>query len=318
MEYKKLGSTDLTISRIGFGCWAIGGHGYGNVDDRESIRAIQEALDLGVNFFDTADVYGFGHSEEIVSKAIGPQRYKVVIATKFGMAWDQSGKIFKDCSAKRVVEALDGSLGRLKIDCIPLYQIHWHDEKTPIEDVMEALLKCRDAGKILHIGCCNFSEDLVLRASKIGRVESSQCLYNLTKRQNENIIKYSSEELNMSVFAYGVIGRGVFSAKYNKDSRFGENDTRINDSDFQGAQYSKNILIAEKLSEIGKKYGKSSAQVAIRWVLENPNITSAITGVKNKKQVSENVGSIGWSLDQNDMELIDSIISKKRRLTQIF
>ena len=318
MEYKKLGLTNLAISRIGFGCWAIGGHGYGNVDDQESIRAIQKALDLGVNFFDTADVYGFGHSEEIASKALGQKRDKVVIATKFGVDWDKNGKTFKDCSAKRVVEALEGSLRRLRIDCIPLYQIHWHDQKTPIEDLMEALLKCRDAGKILHIGCCNFSKDLILRASNILRVESYQCLYNLAKRQHENIIKYSSEKLNISVFAYGVIGRGVFSAKYNKDSRFGEKDTRITDPDFQGAQYNKNILIAEKLSEIGRKYGKSSAQVAIRWVLENPNIISAITGVKSKKQVSENVGSIGWSLDQSDMGVIDSIVSKRCRLTQIF
>jgi len=310
MEYKRLGSTNLEISRIGFGCWAIGGHGYGSVDDRESIKAIQKALDMGVNFFDTADVYGLGHSEEILSKALGSQRDKVIIATKFGVAWNKNGKTFKDCSAKRVVEALDGSLRRLKIDCIPLYQIHWHDGKTSIEDVMGTLLRCRDAGKILHIGCCNFSKDLIIRASNINRVESYQCLYNLAKRQNENVVKYSSEELNMSVFAYGVVGRGVFSAKYNKDSQFVENDTRINDPDFQGVRYNKNILIAEKLGEIGQKYGKLPVQVAIRWVLENPNITSAITGLKNKKQVSENVGSVGWSLDQSNMELIDSIISK--------
>jgi len=311
MEYKRLGSTNLEISRIGFGCWAIGGHGYGSVDDQQSVNAIQKALDMGVNFFDTADVYGFGHSEEILSKALGSQRGKVIVATKFGVNWDENGKTYKDCSAKRIIEALDGSLSRLKIDCIPLYQIHWHDGKTPIEDVMGTLLKCRDAGKILHIGCCNFPKDLILRASNINRVESYQCLYNLTNRQNEDIVKYSSEELGISVFAYGVIGRGVFSAKYNKDSRFGENDTRIKDPDFHGTQYDKNILIAEELSEIGKKYGKSPAQVAIRWVLENSNVTCAITGSKTPEQVSENVGFVGWTLDQSDMELIDSMFSKK-------
>jgi len=311
MEYKRLGSTNLEISRIGFGCWAIGGHGYGSVDDRESIKAIQKALDMGVNFFDTADVYGFGHSEEILSKALGSQRDKVIVATKFGVNWDNNGKTYKDCSVKRIIEALDGSLSRLKINCIPFYQIHWHDGKTPIEDVMGTLLKCRDAGKILHIGCCNLSKDLILRASNINRVESYQCLYNLAKRQDENIIKYFSEELGINVLAYSVIGRGVLSAKYNKSSQFGENDTRIKDPDFYGAQYDKNILIAGKLSEIGKKYGKSPAQVAIRWVLENSNVTCAITGSKTHEQVSENVGSIGWSLYQGDMDLIDSMISKK-------
>ncbi len=304
------------ISRIGFGCWAIGGHGYGIVDDRESIKAIHKALDLGINFFDTADVYGFGHSEEILSKALGSQRDKVVVATKFGVNWDSNGNTYKDCSAKRIIEALEGSLGRLKIDCILLYQIHWHDENTPIEDVMGTLLKCRDAGKILHVGCCNFSKDLILKASKILRVESCQCLYNLANRQNENIIKYSSEELGINVLAYSVIGRGVLSAKYNKNSQFGENDTRIMDPDFHGVQYDKNILVAEKLSKIGKKYEKSPAQIAIRWVLENVNVTCAITGSKTPEQVSENVGSVGWSLEQNDMELIDSV-RRLRRLAQI-
>ena len=311
MEYKRLGLTNLEISRIGFGCWAIGGHGYGSVDDQESIKAIQKALDIGVNFFDTADVYGFGHSEEILSKALGSQRDKVVVATKFGVAWDEKGNTFKDCSAERVVEALEASLTRLKMDCIPLYQIHWYDDKTPISEVMGTLEKCRDAGKILHIGCCNFSKDLILRASNINRVESYQCLYNLAKRQNENIIKHSSEELGMNVLAYGVIGRGVFSAKYNKSSEFGENDTRVKDPNFHGVQYDKHILIAGQLSEIGKKYGKSAAQVGIRWALENSNVTCAITGSKTPEQVYENVGSVGWALDQNDMGLIDSVVSRK-------
>lgn len=308
MEYKRLGTTNLEISRIGFGCWAIGGHGYGNVDDQESIKAIQKALDMGVNFFDTADVYGFGHSEEILSKALGSQRDKVVVATKFGVNWDKNGNTYKDCSPKRIIESLDASLKRLNIDCIPLYQMHWHDGKTPIEDVMGTLLKCRDAGKILHIGCSNFSKELISRASEISRVESYQCLYNLNKRQYENIIIYSSKKLNISVLTYGVIGRGIFSAKYNKDNQFGKNDTRMNDSEFQGEKYNKNILIAEKLNQIGKKYGKSSVQVAIRWVLENSNVTCAITGSKTFDQVAENVGSSGWFLDQNDMKIIDSVI----------
>jgi aryl-alcohol dehydrogenase-like predicted oxidoreductase len=308
MEYKRLGSTNLEISRIGFGCWAIGGHGYGSVDDRESIKAIQKALDLGINFFDTADVYGFGHSEEILSKALGSQRDKVIVATKFGLNWDENGRTFKDCHTKRIIEALDGSLRRLKIDCVPLYQIHWHDGKTPIENVMGTLLKCRDAGKILHVGCCNFSKELLIKASKILRIESYQCLYNLAKRENENIIKFSSEKLGMSVLAYGVIGRGVFSGKYSNNIEFGENDTRVKDPDFHGGQYNKNILIANKLSEIGKQYGKSSTQIAIRWVLENPNITSAITGLKFKKQVCENAANTEWYLEQNDMELIDAMI----------
>lgn len=312
MEYQRIASTDLMISRIGFGCWAIGDHGYGNIEDSESIRAIRKALDCGINFFDTADVYGFGHSEKILGKALGPQRNKVVVATKFGLAWNENGKTFKDCSPKRIVEALEESLKRLKIDCIPIYQIHWHDGKTPIEDVMDALLKCRDAGKILHIGCCNFSKELLSEACNKHEVVSCQYLYNLTKRQNENIIKYSSEELGLSVLVYSVLGRGVFSGKYDVDSHFGTSDTRAKDNDFKGTRYHKNILIAKKLREIGRKYGKSAAKVAICWVLDNPHITCVITGIKNESQASENAQSTGWFLDQDDMKMINLIISENR------
>lgn len=308
MEYKRLGRTTLKVSRIGFGCWAIGGHGYGRVDQNESIKSIHKALDLGINLFDTADVYGFGRSEEILAKALGSKKKDVIIATKFGVHWDENGNTYRDISPKRIVKALENSLRRLEIDCIKLYQIHCHDKKTPIEDVIEVLLKCHDSGKILHIGCCNFSKDLLIKACRNHRVESYQCLYNLAKRQNEDIIRYSSENLNIGVVVYRIIGRGVFSGKYDLESHFGENDTRMKDPDFHGAQYHKNILVAEKLREIGKKYAKSSTQVAIRWVLESPYITCALTGIKNRKQVSENVAAMEWSLDKNDMELIDSIV----------
>jgi len=174
MEYKKLGETDLEISRIGFGCWAIGGHGYGKVDDNESIEAIKKALDSGINFFDTADVYGFGHSEEILGKALGTQRNDVIIATKFGINWKENGHTFKDCSAKRVVKAVENSLRRLKIDTIPLYQIHWPDPNTTLQETMGALIDCQKSGKIRYIGSSNFNAGLIEQIQKIGRIESLQ------------------------------------------------------------------------------------------------------------------------------------------------
>ena len=195
MEYKRLGLTDLKVSRIGFGCWAMGGHGWGKVDDKDSIAAIRRALDLGVNFFDTADVYGFGHSERILSKALGTNRSKVIIATKFGLKWDKSGKITKDISSKRVVEALDNSLKRLGVDCIPLYQIHWPDNITSISETMVALRKCQEKGKIKYIGCSNFSVKLIKEAQKISRLESLQLPYNITMRKIENkLIPFCQEQ----------------------------------------------------------------------------------------------------------------------------
>ena len=161
MEYKYIGNTINQITRIGFGCWAIGGHGYGNVSDDESIKSIQHAIDLGINFFDTADVYGFGHSEEILSKALGNKRHEVFIATKFGVAWDENGNTKKDCSPSRVVKALDASLKRLRIEIIPLYQIHWPDGTTNLDDTLDVLEKCQREGKIINIGCSNFSSELL-------------------------------------------------------------------------------------------------------------------------------------------------------------
>jgi len=149
MEYRRLGLTGLRISRVGFGCWAIGGHGYGLVTEKDFSAAVKEALDLGINFFDTADVYGFGRSERILAKALGSRRKEVVIATKFGVAWNKQGQTYKDCSPRRAEQALEGSLNRLKIDCIPLYQIHWHDGITPIPEIMQALLKFQWQGWML-------------------------------------------------------------------------------------------------------------------------------------------------------------------------
>src|SRR5947207_3407434 len=157
MEYRKLAFTDLEVSRVGFGGWAISGHGWGPVDDRESAAAVQRALDLGINLFDTADVYGFGHSEEVLASALGDERRHAVIATKFGVTWDARGRVSRDVSPPRVVAALEASLRRLRLDCIPLYQVHWPDGATPVAATMEALRRCQEAGKVRWIGCCNFS-----------------------------------------------------------------------------------------------------------------------------------------------------------------
>ena len=306
MEYKKLGLTDQEISRIGFGCWAIGGHGYGLVDDNESQEAIHQALESGINFFDTADVYGFGHSEEILSKALGSQRKNVIIATKFGVNWDAQGNTFHDCSPKRVEEALAGSLRRLKIDCIPLYQIHWYDGVTPISATIEALKKCQEAGKIRYIGCSNFSTKLISEASKGCRIETVQFIYNIIHRDSENDISRYSKLSNMGIIAYGALARGLLSGKYDLNTKFGLNDTRSRDKEFQKETFQGNLQLIELLRQIGTSYDKTPSQVAIRWVLDNPAITCAIIGAKSKKQVKENLRSIDFKLGSSDKNMINS------------
>src|SRR3989338_1247322 len=315
MEYKKLGLTELEISRIGFGCWAIGGHGYGKVDDKASIKAIRKALDLGINFFDTADVYGFGHSEIILSKALSSQRGKVIIATKFGVNWDENGNTFYDCSPKRVVEAVEGSLRRLKIDCIPLYQIHWYDNTTPISETIESLKKCQEAGKIHYIGCSNFSAKLILEVSRISRIETIQFLYNIIQRDLEKDILECVESLKIVSLAYGVLARGLLSGKYDLTTKFGDNDTRSRDKEFQEYQFKNNLQLVEVLKQIGMRYSKTPSHVSIRWALDNPFITCCIVGAKTKEQVAENVLSLDWKLKKGDIDIINSFKQNMIRTT---
>ncbi len=302
MEYRKLGLTNLMVSRIGFGCWAIGGHGYGEVDGGESIAAIHKALDLGVNFFDTADIYGFGHSEEILSKGLGSKKKDVVIATKFGVNWDAQGNTFRDCSPKRAVEALEGSLRRLKIDCIPLYQIHWHDGLTPIYETMQALLKCKEQGKIKYIGGSNFPLELTKEAMKTGTIDSIQLPYNVINQDWSDEIVHYVNVLKLGVIAYQVLARGLLTGKFNENTQFGPQDTRPFDKDFQSSKFIKNLNIAKKMKKVALKYGKTTSQLAIRWVLDNPNVSCALVGALTPIQVVDNCGALGWKIQLDDFE----------------
>jgi aryl-alcohol dehydrogenase-like predicted oxidoreductase len=302
MEYKKLGKTDLEISRIGFGCWAIGGHGYGEVDDKESILAIRKALDSGINFFDTADVYGFGHSEEILSKALGAQRNNVIIATKFGINWNENGRTFKDCSAKRVSKALENSLRRLKIDTIPIYQIHWPDPNTTLRETMGALIDCQKSGKVKYIGISNFDAGLIEQIQDIGRIESLQSSYNLLDRSAEKGILQCCHKFGMAFIAHSPLARGFLSGKYKTGHTFSELDTRNKGPYFSRKDSKEKKQLLDMIKQIGGHYGKTVSQVALRWLLNNPMVACVIVGLKNIHQVRENAASTDWTLSLEDFE----------------
>jgi len=304
MEYQKLGTTPLKISRIGFGCWAMGGHGWGKVSDSESINAVKTALDYGINFYDTADVYGFGHSEEILGKALGSKRHEVIIATKFGVSWDESANIGRDCSALYIMKAVEASLKRLNVDCIPLYQVHWPDSKTPLEETMIALQKCKEQGKIKYVGCSNFSNKNLLEAMAYADIVSSQLPYSILRREIEDEIIPFLVENKISLLVYDTLARGLLSGKYGLDTKFGADDSRNRDTNFMGQQFKDNLLLVEKLRKIGKKYGKSPAHVAVRWVLDNPLVTCAIIGMKTDQQVKDNIRSINWKLSKDDLQTL--------------
>jgi aryl-alcohol dehydrogenase-like predicted oxidoreductase len=309
MEYTRLGDSDLVVSRLGFGCEPLGGADWGKVDDTEVMAAVSTAVELGINFFDTADVYGLSRSEQLLAQALGNRRNDVVIASKFGVNWSEDpaggrARTFYDSSPRRVVEALENSLRRLRIDCIPLYLIHWPDPSTPIAETIESLLQCQRAGKIKYIGLSNFPPCLIREVHQMTRLTAVELPYNLVDRQAERELLPCCEELGISVLAYGPLAQGLLTGKYDSNARFDEDDRRHRLGQFQGKHFETNLQLLERTRTVGSRYQRSPAQVAIRWVLEKPAISCAISGVKSSRQIEENVGALGWRLREEDCEFM--------------
>jgi aryl-alcohol dehydrogenase-like predicted oxidoreductase len=307
MEYCRLGQTELEVSRLSFGCWAIGGHGYGKTDDAESIAAINCAIDEGINLFDTADIYGFGHSEEVLGRAILGKRDSVMVATKFGVCWDSKGVTFRDCSPGRARKAAEESLRRMRIDVIDLYQLHWYDGTTPIDDILHELEKLRQEGKIRHYGCSNFTLDLIQRRNQVSPwFESLQTPFSLLEKKGRETIVHCGSILGMGVLVYGVLKRGLLSGKYQPGAVFGESDTRARDRHFSDEALERILPLIHALKEIGARYGKTAAEVAIRWALDESRVTSAIVGIKTPEQLRMNIGALNWELASEDWRALSS------------
>lgn len=304
MEYIQLGKTELMASRVGFGCWAMGGYGWGTVNDGESIRSIHRALELGINLFDTADVYGLGHSEEVLRRGLGDDRKRVVIVTKFGLRWDSEARITRDISPQRVIEALEGSLRRLDIDAIPLYFIHGPDDSTPIEDTMGALVRCKEAGKVLHIGCSNLPVETVRRAHAVCPVTGVQASYNIVDRTAEQAIIPLCRELGISLLTFSSLAQGLLTGKYGPYVTFGEQDIRKRSQYFAGERAAENMETVMRVTAVARRLGVTPAQVALRWLLDNPDVVCALTGVKRPEQIEENSGATDWKLDNEAIETL--------------
>jgi aryl-alcohol dehydrogenase-like predicted oxidoreductase len=264
------------------------------------IEAIRQALEAGINFFDTADVYGFGRSEELLGHVLAGREEDVVVATKCGVTWDESGNIGRDASPAYVRKALDASLKRLKMESIPLYQVHWPDPCTPVSETIAALKECQREGKIGEIGCSNFSADELREACVHGGVASLQSAYSLIDRDVEGDILTACRELGLGFIAYGPLARGLLSGKYKAGSRFSEDDSRNRDDNFRGESFARNLQLVEELEAVAESYHRTPAQVAIKWVLENKGVDSALTGIKNPAQLMENIGALGWNLSPED------------------
>jgi len=311
MEYTTLGHTGIRVSRLALGGGPLGGYDWGQVDEREAMAAVRQALDLGINLFDTADAYGLGKSEERLSKALGPQRHEVVVATKFGVSWEEDptggrARTFLDSSAKRVVQALEGSLRRLKMDSIPLYQVHWPDPKVPTEETMAALVQCQEQGKIQQIGYSNATPQILSQVHQIHPLASLQVPYNLGCRAIEQETIPLCMSLGIGVLVYGPLAQGLLTGMYDRQSRFGQDDQRHRLPHFHGAELERYLRLVDRLREVAHGYGKLPAQVALRWVLDKQAITSAIVGVKTPAQTVENAGATGWNLSAEDIAYLET------------
>ncbi len=315
MRTRKLGYTDLELTAIALGAWAIGGgeyaFGWGPQDDADSIATIHRALDLGINWIDTAPAYGLGRSEEIVGRAIRGRRDQVIVATKCGLVWDEgsrqiSGRLRKD-SVRREIDA---SLRRLAVERIDLYQIHWPDPEPEIEEGWSAIAQAINAGKIRYGGVSNFSVDQIRRVQKIHPVASLQPPYSMFNRKVEDeLLPFCARE-RIGVVAYSPMQSGLLTGKVTREwvRNLPEDDFRKRAARYQEPQLSRNLEIVEKLSAIAAREGHTVAQLAIAWVLRREEVTAAIVGARRPQQIEETAAAGDWALSPEVVEQVEQVL----------
>lgn len=293
MQTRKLGNSDLQITPVGYGAWAIGGSGWqfawGGQDDNDSIAAIHRSLELGVNWIDTAAVYGLGHSEKVVARALkswsGARPY---IFTKCGLRWDAKGNVRKKLSADSIQREVEDSLRRLSVDEIDLYQIHWppDPDSAELEEGWSTMADLHRQGKVRWIGVSNFSVQQLRRAQAITRVTSLQPPYSLVHREIEaQVLPYCLQE-GTGVIVYSPMASGLLTGAMTREraAKLPRDDWRRNHPDFIEPNLSRNLALVERLQEIGRRHGRSAGEVAIAWTLNHPAVTGAIVGARNARQ----------------------------------
>jgi aryl-alcohol dehydrogenase-like predicted oxidoreductase len=314
MEYRTLGKSDLNVSAIGYGAWGIGGKPFWSTEGEDSsISSIEKAIDLGINFFDTAPVYGFGYSEELLGKALQAKRKDVIIATKCGMRWkkEEIKSIEKISTKESIREEIELSLRRLQTDYIDLYQVHWPDENTPIKETMETLLDIQKSGKIKYIGVSNYSVDQMQECLKYGQIVSLQPMYSMLERDLEKERMPFCVEKDIGVICYSPLASGVLTGKYDENTRFKDWRGQGIIGNFTGDVYVSHIKKVKELKKIAQKHDKTLAQLAINWLLHQKGVTTAIVGVKNPNQVEQNIGAVGWEIPENDLKEISDILNER-------
>src|SRR5918992_4194956 len=308
----------MEITPIGFGSWAIGGSGWaaawGPQDDEEAVGAIRRAVELGMNWIDTAAAYGLGHSEELVARALEdvPESDRPYVFTKCSLVWDESGEVHNNLKKDSVKRECEGSLRRLQTDVIDLYQIHWPRPKEDIEEGWSALAELKEEGKIRHIGVSNFDVSQMERANQISPVETLQPPYNLLNRGiEEEILPYCGEN-DIGVIVYSPMRSGLLTGKMTAErvQNMPSDDWRRNADDFQEPRFSRNLELVERLTEIGERRGKSPAEVAIAWTLRHPAVTAAIVGGRRPDQVGGIIGGGEVWLSGDELDRIQTFLTE--------
>ena len=321
MLTRKLGQTDLNLTVIGFGAWAIGGgdykFGWGPQDDEDSIKSIHEALDAGVNWIDTAPIYGLGRSEQVVGKALKGIRQEVILATKCGIVWDANRTVRRHLKADSIRREVELSLGRLQTDYIDLYQMHWPEPDEIIEEAWEAMVKLVDEGKVRYIAVCNFNVEQLRRIGAIQPVASLQPPYNMLRREIEEDILPYCQESKLGVVAYSPMQNGLLTGKFTLEriQNLPDDDFRKTLSEqFQSPQLDVNLKVVEGLRPIAQRLDHTLAQLALAWVLRRPEVTSAITGARKPGQIKETAMAAGWVLDEWTVQQIEALLNKRDKM----
>jgi len=322
MQTRKLGNSDMHITPVGYGAWAAGGTGYdfawGPQDDADSIAAIHRSLELGVNWIDTAAVYGIGHSEEVVARALkewrGPRPY---VFTKCAMRWDDKGRVTKVHRADSIRQECDASLRRLQVDIIDLYQIHWppEDNGPGLEESWRTLASLQKEGKVRWIGVSNFDVAQLQRVEKIAPVTSLQPPYSLIRRRIENEILPHCEKHNIGVIVYSPMASGLLTGAMTREraAKLPEDDWRRSSPDFREPKLSKNLELVERVKKVAARYGRTPGEVAIAWTLRLPAVTGAIVGARNAKQAEGVMRAGELKLTPQDIAEIEGVVAQAAR-----
>jgi len=317
MQKRHLGNSDLSITPIGIGAWAMGGGGWqfswGPQDDADSIAAIHEGLDRGINWIDTAAVYGLGHSEEVVARAVKGRSNRPYVFTKCERVWDENGVIGGSLRAESIRREVEASLRRLQIDVIDLYQIHWPQPDAEIEEGWTEMARLKEQGKVRYIGVSNFDAAQMQRAQAIAPITSLQPRYSLLAREIETSTLPFAAKNNIGVIVYSPMYSGLLSGAMTRDRirSFAPDDWRSKNPNFQEPLLSRNLRLACLLRDIGSRHGRTAGEVAIAWTLHNPAVTGAIVGVRNRAQVDGVIGAADFHLSDDELSEIESALEQE-------